>query len=78
MDRSSGKLKQVVLMLMLQEIIFFMLSVLGVNKRVLPLVTNMLQCFSINIYALLNPGATLLFITLLVARKLDIFPDILN
>ena len=38
----------------------------------------MLQVFSINVYDLLYPCATLSFITPLVARKFDILPDILN
>ena len=36
-QKGSGKLKQVVLMLMLEETIAFMLSALGVNNRVLPM-----------------------------------------
>ena len=38
----------------------------------------MLQVLCINVYALLDLGATLLFVTLLVAKKFGIFPDILN
>ena len=38
----------------------------------------MLQVFPIDEYALLDTGATLTFITPLIARKYDIFPDILN
>ena len=38
----------------------------------------MLQVFSLNVYDLLDPGATLSFDTPLVARKFDILPDILN
>ena len=40
--------------------------------------TVMLQVFSSNVYDLLDPGATLSFVTPLVARKFDIFLDILN
>ena len=55
-----------------------MLSSLGVIKRVLPdVVTIMLQVFSINVYALLYPCATLSFLTPLVAMKFDMFPDVL-
>ena len=38
----------------------------------------MLQVFSIDVYALLDPGATLCFAKPLVARKLDMFLHILN
>ena len=37
----------------------------------------MFQVFSINVYALLDPGATLSFVTSLVAMKFDIPPDVL-
>jgi len=40
----------------------------------LDLVTGMLQVFSINVYALLDPGATLSFVTPLVAMKFDVLP----
>ena len=39
--------------------------------------TGMLQVFSINVYASLEPGATLSFATPLVARKFDVLPDVL-
>ena len=42
------------------------------------MVTDMLQVFFIYVYSLLDPGATLSFVTPLVAKKLDILPDILN
>ena len=42
------------------------------------MVTSMLQVFFINVYALLDLGANLSFVTPLVARKFDILPDILN
>ena len=38
-------------------------------------VTGMLQVFSIDIDALLYLGATISFVTPLIARKFDIFPD---
>ncbi|XP_015078461.1 uncharacterized protein LOC107022337 [Solanum pennellii] len=40
-------------------------------------VTGILQIFSIIVYALLDPGATLSFVTPLVAMKFDVLPDIL-
>ena len=42
------------------------------------MVTGMLQVFSIDVYALLDMGDTLSFVTHLIARKFDILPDILN
>ena len=36
------------------------------------------RIFSIDVYALLEPGATLFFISPLIARKFDNLPDILN
>ncbi|XP_069143301.1 uncharacterized protein [Solanum lycopersicum] len=41
-------------------------------------VTAMSKVFSIDVYALLDSGATLSFITPLVSKKFDILPDILN
>ena len=38
----------------------------------------MLKIFSIDGYALLDSGATLSFVTPLVAKKFDILPDILH
>ena len=40
--------------------------------------TGKLIVFSIDVYALLNPGATLSYFTSLVANKFDIFPYILH
>ena len=42
------------------------------------MVIGMLKVFSIDVYALLDPGATLSIITTLVAKKFDILPDILH
>ena len=38
----------------------------------------MLKVFSIVVYALIDVGATLSFVTPLVVRKFDILPDILH
>ena len=38
----------------------------------------MLEVFSFDVYALLDPGSTLTFVTHLVSKKFDIFPDKLN
>ena len=42
------------------------------------MVTSVLQVFSINVYALLDVGVTLLFFTHFATRKFDILPDIFN
>ena len=39
-------------------------------------VTSMLQVYTIDVYALVVPGATLSFVTPLVAKKFDVLPDI--
>ena len=60
---------------MLQTRIASMLSALGVIKRLLPdIVTGMLKVFSLYVYALLDPGATLSFVTPPIANKFDIYP----
>ena len=40
--------------------------------------TGMLKVFFIDVYTLLDPPATLSFVTSLVAKKFDILPDILH
>ena len=42
------------------------------------MVTGMLQVFSIDVYVLLDQGATLSFSTPLIARKFDVLPEIIN
>ena len=70
--------KQVVLMILLRRITFMNFAQ-GVSKRLLQdLVTGMSKVFSIDVYALLDPGATLYFVIPLIARKFDILPDIPN
>ena len=41
-------------------------------------VTVMLKVFSIDVYVLLDPGATLSFVTPLIAKKFDTLPDNLS
>ena len=40
--------------------------------------TGMLKVLSLDVYALLDPDATLSFFTPLVAKKFEILPDILH
>ena len=42
------------------------------------MVTSLLQFFAIDVYALVDLGTTLSFVTPLVARMFDIFPNIQN
>ena len=42
------------------------------------MVTGILKVFSIDVYVLLDPGATLSFVTPLVDKMFDILPDILH
>ena len=53
---------------------FYALRSRGEQESSPDVVTGMLQVFSIDVYALLDMGATLSFINLLIARKFDIFP----
>ena len=86
------KLKQVVLFLLfliknfekvfkedsLKKICFYALRSRGEQETSLDVVTGMLKVFSIDVYTLFDPGATLFFVTLLVAKKFDILPYILH
>ena len=42
------------------------------------MVTSMLQLFSLDVYALLDPGDRLSFVTPLLSMKFEILPDILD
>ena len=42
------------------------------------MVAGMLQLFSTSVYALLDPGSTLSFVTPFLARTLEIFPEVLH
>ena len=50
---------------------------MGDHEESPDVVTGILQVLYINVYALLYPGATLLFVTPLVARKFKVLPDVL-
>ena len=39
-------------------------------------VTGMLKTFTLDVHALLNPGATFSFVTPLVAKRFDVLQDI--
>ena len=55
---------------------FYALYSRGDQETFPDVVTGMLRVFSIDVYSLLDPGATLLFFTSLVAKIFDILPDI--
>lgn len=57
---------------------FYALRSKGEQESFPDVATGMLQVFSIEVYTLLDTGATLSFVTPLVARKFDISLDILN
>ena len=57
---------------------FYILRSRGEQESSPDVVTGMLQFFSKNVYSLLDPGATLTFTTLLVTKKFDTLPNILN
>ncbi|KAH0685720.1 hypothetical protein KY290_017248 [Solanum tuberosum] len=57
---------------------FYALQSRGDHESSPDVVTGMLQVFTINVYALLDPGANLSFVTPLVAIKFDMLPEILD
>ena len=57
---------------------FYELHSRGEQESSPDVVTGMVQVFYIDIYPLLDTGAALSFVTHLIARKFDIFPNILN
>ena len=57
---------------------FYTLKSRSDQESSLDVVTDMLKLFSFDIYALLDPRATLSFVAPLVAMKFDILPDILD
>ena len=57
---------------------FYALSSRGERESFPDVVTDMLQVFSINIYALLDLGDTISYVTPLVYSKFDILSNILN
>ena len=56
---------------------FYALRSGGGQQESPDVVNDMSQVFSFDVYALLDPGATLSFLTPLVARKFDVLPDVL-
>ncbi|XP_015068697.1 uncharacterized protein LOC107013254 [Solanum pennellii] len=56
---------------------FYALRSRGDQEESLDVVTGMLQVFTINAFALLDPSATFSFVIPVVAMKFDILPDIL-
>ena len=57
---------------------FYALRSRGEQETSLDVVTSMLKVFSLDVYALLDPGATLTFVTPLIAKKFEILPDIFH
>ena len=71
------KIKQVI-QIRLQRRTTFILSARGETKTSPDVMTSMLNVFSIDVYALLDPGATLPLFAPVVSKNIDIFPDILT
>ena len=65
-------------MRLLNKNFFYALGSRGEQETSPDVVIGMLNVFSINVYAFLDPSATLLFVTPLVYKKIDILPDILH
>ena len=57
---------------------FYALRSRGEQETSPDIVTDMLKLFSIDVYPLLDPDATLYFVSPLVAKKSDILTDILH
>ena len=57
---------------------FYALRSRGEQESSPNVVTGMIQVFSVDVYALLDPSAILYFVTPLIPKKFDILPDILN
>ena len=57
---------------------FYALHFMGEQESYPDVLTGMLQVFSIDVYVLLDQGATLSFSTPLIARKFDVLPEIIN
>ena len=57
---------------------FYSIRSTGEEVTSFDVVIDMLQFFSLNVYTLLDLGATLSFVTPLIDRIFDILPDILN
>ena len=64
-------------MRLLNKNFFYALGSRGEQEESTDVVTGMLQVFSIDVYALLYPGATLSFISTLVDKTFHVLPDIL-
>ena len=56
---------------------FYAIKARGEQENSPDIVTSMLQVLSINFYALFDLGATLSFVTPMVARKFDVLLDVL-
>uniref|UniRef100_M1DCD2 Gag-pol polyprotein n=1 Tax=Solanum tuberosum TaxID=4113 RepID=M1DCD2_SOLTU len=56
---------------------FYALLTRGAQKSSLDVVTGMLNVFQLDVYVLLDAGATLSFVTPYVAMRFDVLPDVL-
>ena len=77
-DKSSGQAQAGSSNEALKKKRFYALLYRGEQDTFFDVVTGMLKVFSTDVCALLDRGATLSFVTPLVAKKFDILPDILH
>ena len=57
---------------------FYALRSSGEQETSPDMVTSMLKVFTVNVYALIDPGDKLSFVTPLIAKQFDILPNISN
>ena len=57
---------------------FYALKVIEEQEKSDDVVRRMLQVFSTSVYALLDPGSTLSFVTPLLSLTFEIFPEVLH
>ena len=57
---------------------FYALRSRGKQDTSPDVVTGILKVFSIDVYALLDPGTILFVISFLITKKFDVLPDVLN
>ncbi|TMW89238.1 hypothetical protein EJD97_017461, partial [Solanum chilense] len=77
-DKGSGQAQASGANKALKKNRFYALRSRGKQDTSPDVVADILKVFSIDVYALLDPGATLSFIAFLITKKFDVLPDILN
>ena len=78
MLRGNRRVDSQVVLMMLPKNHFFALRTRDYQEASPDVVTGMLWIFDNDVYALLDPGATLCFVTTLVSKQFDTLPDVLH